>query len=278
MDNLQIKQIHGQVLELYTTSLLPIVRKYFGKETNLAKEKQSDKYANTLVTQADLAVHTALFENLPKILPGASVISEECNDRTITKYTFIIDPIDGTHTFARNLDDWGISIVLIESGEVIYAVIFFPNCNTKYYYAIKGLGAFDSEDKKVSPRAFFKFKPTIVCAPFSRKTGRALIELTKNKMLSFKAYGSVVYALYTQLRGGTDFLVFDHLNIWDVLGCAFIAEQTGLVVKWVGTKPNYENKANHDILTQKYTLITYKPDFDKNQLDDLVNMVNLTSE
>lgn len=271
MDIRRIKQLHQQILDLYQSSLLPIVDKYFDHEENLAQAKPGGEYSDTLVTQADLAINAVLSEKLPQLLPGSSVISEENTNHTILKHTFVIDPIDGTHTFARNLDEWGISLTLVEDAQVLYSLVIFPNCKTRFYYAIKDSGTFDSGEQKISPKPFFKFKPTITSAPLSRKVGRALFNFTEGKMLSIKTHGSAVHAMYTLLRGGTDFLIYDHLHVWDVLGPAFMARQAGLVIKWLGDEPTLDNRT--DITQSEYTLALYKPDFDNNLLKDIFSVI-----
>lgn len=267
----QIEKMHQDLINIYNEDILPIINNYFGSNTNKAFEKTNGDYPTTLVTDADLAINNILTSKLLALIPESSVISEESKDKNISKYTFVIDPIDGTHSFARNLDDWGITIELLENGETIYSIIFYPKCETKYYYAIKGKGSFDNEGNKIFNTKYFEFKPTIVCGPSSRKIGRALIDYTDGKMVSFRVYGSAVYILYTLLRGGSDFIIYDHLNIWDVLGCEFIAKEAGFVVDWVGNKPNIDNSLDLD--NSHCTLAIYKPDIDKALLTDLQNII-----
>lgn len=271
MNTDELQEVHKKIFDLYHTSILPVIFKYFSSDQNAIQEKDGGKYKNTLVSSADLEVNKILTENLPKFVTNAVIISEESENNKVGEYTFIIDPIDGTHSFLRNLDDWGITIELCYQGEVVYSVIFYPHSKTEYYYAIKGLGAFDSNDKKIKVKKFFEFKPSFVCAPASRKIGRVLIDYSQGKMLSFRAYGSCVYAVYTLLRGGNDFLVFDDLNIWDILGCVFIAEQSGLVIHWFSNKPKLDGSDN--LKEIKSRLIIYKADYDKEQIEEIKALV-----
>jgi len=271
MTTIQIQNLHQQILELYRVFVLPIITQYFNN-TNIANEKVDIKNHKTLVTQADFAINEVLTEALCSFIPDSKVISEESKDNTIGEYTFIIDPIDGTHTFARNLDDWGISIVLYHKTVPIYSVIFYPNLKTEYFYAIKDIGAFDSNNCRVTRGEFFKFKPLFFCAPSSRQIGRALIDFTKGRQLSFGTQGSAVYAGYALFRGGADFILFDHLSTWDVLGCIFIAEQIGLKVRWFGRQPivNQED----DITKINCTVMLYKPDFDPTLFDEIISVID----
>jgi len=272
MDTIELQNAHKKILNLYHSSILSIISNYFNSIQNIIEEKDGGKYTNTLVSSADLEINKILTDNLPKIVTNAVIISEETESNQIGEYTFIIDPIDGTHSFLRSLDDWGITIELFHGGEVIYSVIFYPHSKTEYYYAIKGLGAFDPDDSKIQVRKFFEFKPSFVCAPASRKIGRALIDYSQGKMLSFRAYGSCVYAFYTLLRGGNDFIVFDDLNIWDILGCVFIAEQSGLIVYWFGDQPKLDGSDN--LKEIKSRLIIYKADYNKEQIEKIKSLIH----
>lgn len=271
MDVNILKEIHTKTLGLYNRLILPVVEKHFGSENNKTGEKTGEKYANTLVSDADLEINKILSENLPLVVPNSKIISEESENNVAGEYTFIIDPIDGTHSFLRNLDDWGIAIELCSKGVLVYSIIFYPFLKTKYYYAIKGQGAFDSDDKNIEVKKFFEFKPSFVSMPASRKIGRALIKYTNRKMISFRAYGSCVYGLYTLLRGGNDFIVFDDLNVWDVLGCSFIASEAGFLVNWFSDPPNIDG--SQDLKKMMCTLMIYKPDCNNKLIKDIKSII-----
>jgi len=274
MDILELQNVHKSILDLYKTSIIPIITNYFNNDKNSVKEKDGGNYSKTLVSNADLEINKILVSNLPKIVNGAHIISEESENNQFGEYTFIIDPIDGTHSFLRNLDDWGIAIELCHKNEVVYSVLFYPNSKTEFFYAIKGLGAFDSDNNKIKTKKFFDFKPSFVCAPASREIGRSLIEYAKGKMLSFRAYGSCVYAVYTLLRGGNDFIFFDDLNIWDILGCQFIAEQAGFIVCWYSDKPRLDN--NDNVKENRYRLLIYKNDYNVTQINEIKGIIQKT--
>lgn len=267
----EILIIHTKILEFYRTTLLAIINESYSKQNCDYDIKSGGKFSDTLVTSTDIEINNALTQFLPTLINNSSVVSEESKNFQIQEYTFVIDPIDGTHTFAKNLDDWGISIALCEENVVIYSIIFYPNCKTEYYYAIKDQGSFDNQDNCVKSTPCFTFKPTIVCAPFSRSIGRKIIDYTKDKMLTFRTHGSCVYALYTVMRGGTDILVCDRLNIWDIIACEFIASQASLVCEWEQGNRNLIN--NPTIRDEKFILKIYKPDVPRELLNDIDKMI-----
>ncbi|WP_298853622.1 3'(2'),5'-bisphosphate nucleotidase CysQ [uncultured Ruegeria sp.] len=81
------------------------------------------------VTEADLAVNAMLEEHLCSARPGYGWLSEESEDSTdrlSRANTFIIDPIDGTRSFAEGARTWAHSIAVADNGEVTAAVIYLP--------------------------------------------------------------------------------------------------------------------------------------------------------
>ena len=95
------------------------------------------------MTEADLAVNAMLEQRLPFARPGYGWLSEETEDnsaRLSKDRVFIIDPIDGTRSFAEGSRTWAHSLAVAERGEVTAAVIYLPRRNL-LYAAAKGHGA-----------------------------------------------------------------------------------------------------------------------------------------
>lgn len=96
------------------------------------------------VTEADLAVNELLEERLRAARPAYGWLSEESDDsqeRLHRDRVFIIDPIDGTRSFADGSDIWAHSLAIAQGGETIAAVVYLP-ARDKMFYAAKGQGAF----------------------------------------------------------------------------------------------------------------------------------------
>ncbi len=81
------------------------------------------------VTEADLAVNAMLEQRLPAARPGYGWLSEETEDgpdRLSRERVFIVDPIDGTRSFAEGARTWAHSLAVAEHGHVTAAVIYLP--------------------------------------------------------------------------------------------------------------------------------------------------------
>ncbi|WP_027256851.1 MULTISPECIES: inositol monophosphatase family protein [Leisingera] len=95
------------------------------------------------VTEADLAVNAMLEDMLQQARPGYGWLSEETEDndaRLLRDKVFIIDPIDGTRSFAEGSRTWAHSFAVAEHGEVTAAVIYLPQ-RELMYTAANGQGA-----------------------------------------------------------------------------------------------------------------------------------------
>lgn len=95
------------------------------------------------VTEADLAVNTMLERDLQATRPDYGWLSEETEDspdRLTRDRAFIVDPIDGTRSFAEGSRTWAHSLAVTEHGEVTAAVIYLP-MRDLLYAAARGQGA-----------------------------------------------------------------------------------------------------------------------------------------
>lgn len=95
------------------------------------------------VTEADLAVNAMLEDMLPKARPDYGWLSEESEDnadRLSRDRVFIIDPIDGTRSFAAGSRTWAHALAVADKGVVTAAVIYLPQRDL-LYTAARGQGA-----------------------------------------------------------------------------------------------------------------------------------------
>ena len=119
----------------------------------LAEGEIITKSPGELVTVADREAEVLLFEGLAKILPEAALVGEEaCEadpallDRLGDALCWIVDPIDGTHNFARGAPPFGVMVALAQSGETIAGWIYDP-LSGRLCHAHEGQGAFVGEER-----------------------------------------------------------------------------------------------------------------------------------
>lgn len=104
--------------------------KYYRKVTPLWKANK------TYVTEADLEVQDFLKAELERRFPEDGLIGEE-NDLSKEaspggRY-WIIDPVDGTASFARGVPMWGIAVGLFSRTEALGGFFYIPTTGDFYY-------------------------------------------------------------------------------------------------------------------------------------------------
>jgi histidinol-phosphatase len=102
----------------------------------------------THVTDADRSVERAIRELIGTERPGDAVFGEEYGDAgddpRAAHRSWIIDPIDGTHSYERGLPMWGTLIALVVDGRPVVGVASSPALGKRWWAAI-GSGAWAAE-------------------------------------------------------------------------------------------------------------------------------------
>lgn len=132
-----------------------ILMNHFGNVSVTYKDNHYD--AVSILTKADTESEKKIIEIISKKFPNHNIHAEESGDKhNNSEYTWVIDPLDGTSNFSRNIPLFGISIGLLKNNEAILGVLYFPAINLMVY-AEKGMGAFANGKKiNVSDRVIEK--------------------------------------------------------------------------------------------------------------------------
>jgi len=95
-------------------------------------------------SEVDGLAEEAIVKELRRAYPDYGVLGEEGGaqkpGRGGGRYTWVIDPLDGTSNYLRGLPHYCVSIALTENGEPIHGVIFDPIRN-ELFVASRGGGA-----------------------------------------------------------------------------------------------------------------------------------------
>lgn len=110
------------------------------KRENMDIEQKGTE--SNFVTSADVNVQMFLKEKLLALLPGSSFVGEEGDEQSAdTEYVWVVDPIDGTSNFIRDLGLSAISVGLLRNHKPYMGVIYQPY-RDEMYAAEVGKGAF----------------------------------------------------------------------------------------------------------------------------------------
>jgi 3'(2'), 5'-bisphosphate nucleotidase len=105
------------------------------------------------LTQADLASHAIILQNLRKLTPKVPCLSEEAADidfatRSGWQEYWLIDPLDGTKEFIKRNGEFTVNIALVRDHEPVLGVVHIP-VSGETYYGGQGLGAWRIDEQGV---------------------------------------------------------------------------------------------------------------------------------
>ena len=115
--------------------------KHFGK---LRADQVSTKGSvRDLVSEADKAVEDLIISRIRARYPEHSIFGEETGKSGDSPDCWVIDPIDGTQNFVKNIPAFSVSIGFKRNNEPYAGCVYQPALNM-IFYAEKGKGAFEN--------------------------------------------------------------------------------------------------------------------------------------
>lgn len=152
------------------------------------------------VSEADIAVNDLLEARLRGASPGYGWLSEESADddtRLGRKYTWIVDPIDGTRAYLAGNNDWCVSVALVEDSAPVLGAVYAP-VSDEFFFAARGQGA-RLNDASVTANSGDDFD-------FSRMAGpKPLVQrLSTGEISLHPRIGSLALRLCRVAHGGLD--------------------------------------------------------------------------
>lgn len=93
-----------------------------------------EKSKNSLVTFVDKQTEKIIVDALSNLLPEAGFITEEgTSDKKGKKFSWIIDPLDGTTNFIHGVPCYAVSIALTENEDIVLGVVYEINLKECFY-------------------------------------------------------------------------------------------------------------------------------------------------
>lgn len=201
---------------------------YFNDLNTLAINKKS---ARDLVTDADVAVENYLKAEFSQRWPEYGFWGEESGQSADQTNRWIVDPIDGTHSFSKGQYFWSISVALEMAGELQIGVVYAPALND-FYLGRTGLGSWrNGEPIQVSTET--QLADSMIA------TGFACLRsyLTDNNLERFcriaqlttgqRRFGSAAMDLCLVADGQVDAFWEQELNLYDIAAGVVIVREAG---------------------------------------------------
>lgn len=237
------------------------VKKYFGDI--LAVEQKG--VASDFRTKADLESEQIIIDTLSEKFPDYNIFSEEAGllDRQ-SKYTFVVDPLDGTNNFVLGIPNFSVSIGLLEEERCIAGVIHAPLLN-QTYHAEDGKGAF-CNGKKLSvstETALEKSSISYTCG-YTKTPEFELALLTKLRAMNIKRYltnWSPAFDYCLLASGKIEAIINNDNDLYDYIAGKIIAREAGArITDFMGNHQNDKQTtqfiASNTPEIQKYLIST----------------------
>jgi len=199
------------------------------------KIKVSDiefKGITSLVTYVDKTAEARIVAAVKQLVPDSGFVAEEGTaDSHNEKYTWIIDPLDGTTNFIHGIAPHSVSIALKEDDKIVLGVVYEVKLD-EMFYAWKDSAAYLNGNKiRVSPNSKSEHALIATGFPyydFDRVDDyiAAMKHLMKHTR-GLRRLGSAAVDLSYVAAGRFDAFYEHALHAWDVAAGAFIIQQAG---------------------------------------------------
>ena len=201
---------------------------------NLHQLKVSKKSPRDFVTEADIAVESFLKDTLTQQYPQFGFWGEESGQSENQSSRWVVDPIDGTHSFSKGQYFWAISVALEVDRDIILGVVYAPALND-YYCAEKNKGAWKN-GHPISVSDELSLPNSMVATGFacirSYKEDNNLQRFCRiaEQTTGQRRFGSAALDLCLVADGQVDAFWEQELNLYDIAAGALIAAEAGATI------------------------------------------------
>ena len=200
---------------------------------NFYKAKgMSAKSKGDIVIDIDVAAEKIILDAIKSNFPDHDILSEEAGGigNSTSKYTWVVDPIDGTMNYYHGMSPYRIGIGLLEDKKPILNVLYNPT-KDELYVASKGGGAFLNGQKiSVSDRGDLK-DCVVMFHLSSKKDPRTrtmnVLEKICETAMQVRMLGSTLASVSYIASGRFDVFFSVQQKAWDILPGALLIKEAG---------------------------------------------------
>lgn len=187
----------------------------------------------TPVTDADTAAERAIRDILTRARPADAVFGEEFGTDGTGSRRWVIDPIDGTKNYVRNVPVWATLIALLDGTEPVVGMVSAPALGRRWWAARRG-GAWLSVGGRKPRRLAVSGVTSLADASLSYSSlsgweslglRDAFVALTGQVWRS-RAYGDF-WSYMLVAEGAVDLAAEPELSLWDMAALAPIVTEAG---------------------------------------------------
>lgn len=106
-----------------------------------------EKGRNDFASEVDRLAEAEVIREIKRAFPDHAIVAEEGGNtpgKGRSRFTWVIDPLDGTHNYLRGFPHFSVSIALLENDEPVHGVVYDP-VRDELFTASRGSGALLNE-------------------------------------------------------------------------------------------------------------------------------------
>lgn len=192
------------------------------------------------VTVADRQAEALLRHGLLGAFPNDGFLGEESGDQVGTSgFRWIIDPVDGTRNFVRNIPIWATLVGLEYQGEMIAGVAYLPALGAITYHALRGGGCW-RDDRRIHVSTVEHLSESVLfysSRSWFLKAGKDLEFLNLARRTQRQRGFGDFYGFVLVAQGSGEIMVDHGLQPWDIAGLSVLVEEAGgRFSNWSGEK------------------------------------------
>ena len=181
------------------------------------------------LTVTDGAVEQFVREQIAQHFPGDGVLGEEGGGAVDTARLWIVDPIDGTANFARQIPHFCVSLGLMVDGHIDAGAIYEP-MHDELYIAQRNRGAW-LNGKRMQVSSIAELTAATVEVGWSTRipvaTYLGMVGKAAHAGCSVRRSGSGSLGLAYVAAGRTEAYLESHINAWDVAAGLLLVTEAG---------------------------------------------------
>lgn len=185
-----------------------------------------------VVTDADLAAQAHITQRILAAFPGHGFVPEEQDSTLPTSgpVLWLIDPLDGTSNYSRQLGSYCVSIAALQEGRILTSAIYDPQ-RGELFTAVVGRGAWlNGHPLTVAPTDQLGEAFLGVDWAHGRDERQRILDLVQQlgpQLRTIRAFGSAALALAWVAAGRLDAYLNVSLQPWDMAAGQLLIQEAG---------------------------------------------------
>lgn len=241
-----------------------VLLKYFRKNIQIAQKTSH----HDIVTQADLEAQQTIVDIIIREAEKHDISKDEIGvigeegGNEIKKYTFVIDPLDGTSNFTHNIEYFVVSIGCFKNGKPHAGLIYNPITEITYYAKVdKGAFKIQKGGKTKLHLIPLDLKDAILTTNISenetaRKAVLNICDIAMKHIHKIRIYGATALDLCIMSDNQCSIVIYGRTSLWDIAAGIIIAREAGAEVYDFEGKPIEMNLLEKH---KKYQILAVHP-------------------